>query len=172
MGQEDEPDLVAAAMEGDEKAFERLVRRHQASVRALSRRLAGAIGDGDDIAQSAFLAAWRRRSTWRGGSFRAWVCSIAYREFLQARKQPRTVAPVDDDLMDAGDPQDAERIDLLRAFKQLELNERAAVALCLGAGMSHAEAAFTMSAPLGSVKSWVNRGRSKLQRILAAYERV
>ena len=172
MGQDDEPDLVSAAMSGDEKAFERLVRKHQASVRALSRRLAGAAGDGDDIAQSAFLAAWRRRTTWRGGSFRAWVCSIAYREFLHARKHNPVFAPEVEDNGDGDRPHDAERIDLLRAFRQLEVNERAAVALCLGAGMSHTEAAFTMSAPLGSVKSWVNRGRSKLQRILAVYEKV
>ncbi len=171
MGQDAEPDLADAAMAGNEKAFERLVRLHQASVRALARRLAGTLGDGDDIAQSAFLTAWRRRETWRGGSFRAWVCAIAYREFLQTRKQPRAVEhDGEDEPVDAA--HDAARIDLLRAFGQLEPNQRAAVALCLGAGMTHAEAAFAMSAPLGSVKSWVNRGRSNLQRILVAYEKV
>lgn len=172
MGQLDEADLTASAMAGDERAFERLVRMHQASVRALSRRLAGTVGDGDDIAQSAFLIAWRRRESWRGGSFRAWVCAIAYREFLQARRNNPAFAPESEATDESAAPHDAARIDLLRAFKELAVNERAAIALCLGAGMSHAEAAFAMSAPLGSVKSWVNRGRTKLQRILAAYEKV
>lgn len=171
-GQIDDPDTIAAAMRGSRKAFERLVRSHQSAVRALSRRLAGNASDGDDIAQSAFLTAWRRRETWRGGSFKAWVCAIAYREFLQARKAGQggysEVAETDVGASSAV----AEQLDLLRAFAGLEPNQRAAVALCIGAGMSHSEAAFAMAAPLGSVKSWVNRGRAALQRSLAAYENV
>ncbi len=171
-GQTDDPDTIAAAMRGSRKAFERLVRNHQSAVRALSRRLAGNSSDGDDIAQSAFLTAWRRRATWRGGSFKAWVCAIAYREFLQARKAGQggyKEAPESDVGVS---PALGEQLDLLRAFADLEPNQRAAVALCLGAGMSHAEVAFAMAAPLGSVKSWVNRGRANLQRSLAVYEKV
>ncbi len=159
-------DLTVAALGGDGAAFECLVRRHQASVRALARRLTGSVSDGDDIAQAAFLIAWRRRSTWRGGSFRGWVCSIAYREFLRIRRAARVTQ-----LADAPGPDDrpGERIDLLRAFAALDEKERSAVALCLGAGLSHSEAALAMGQPLGSVKSWVSRGRAKLQSTLAAY---
>lgn len=64
-----------------------------------------------------------------------------------------------------------ERLDLMRAMAVLDESERAAVALCMGAGLSHSEAALAMNAPLGSVKSWVLRGRAKLQKALAAYER-
>lgn len=163
-----ETDLTTAAMTGDREAFGRLVARHQASIRALSRRLARSATDGDDIAQAAFLTAWRRRSTWRGGSFRSWVCTIAYREFLNTRTSPAQ-AEAEDLPGDRG--QDGERLDLVRALAALEENERAAVALCLGAGLSHTEAALAMDAPLGSVKSWVLRGRAKLQKALAAYQR-
>lgn len=169
--QPDDPELVEAAMRGNEKAFERLVRTNQGAVRALARRLTGQVADGDDIAQSAFLTAWRRRETWRGGSFKAWVCAIAYREFLQARRARRPDFAAEDEA-EPQTPADAERLDLLRAFAELEPNQRAAVALCLGAGMSHSEAAFAMRAPLGSVKSWVNRGRANLQSALAVYEKV
>lgn len=170
--QPDDPELVAAAMGGSAKAFEKLVRTHQAAIRALSRRLAGNLSDGDDIAQSAFLIAWRRRETWRGGSFKAWVCAIAYREFLRGRKVGPGGFDGADTLADEQAPADAERLDLLRAFTELEPNQRAAVALCIGAGMSHAEAAFAMGKPLGTVKSWVNRGRANLQRSLAVYAKV
>lgn len=64
-----------------------------------------------------------------------------------------------------------ERLDLARAMAILDDSERAAVALCIGAGLSHSETAVAMRAPLGSVKSWVLRGRAKLQKALAAYER-
>lgn len=154
-------------MAGDQKAFGQLVARHQSSVRALARRLARSASDGDDIAQSAFLTAWRRRSTWRGGSFRSWVCTIAYREFLAGRRRVSEQAEIDDIAGEAG--QGGERLDLARAMDVLEPSERAAIALCLGAGLSHGEAADAMGAPLGSVKSWVLRGRAKLQKALAAY---
>ncbi len=155
-------------MAGDRQAFGQLVARHQASVRALARRLARSVSDGDDIAQAAFLTAWRRRSTWRGGSFRGWVCAIAYREFLGARKGARFEAELEDE--PGLSSETGERMDLTRAMEALDDSERAAVALCIGAGLSHTEAALAMQAPLGSVKSWVLRGRSKLQKALAAYQ--
>jgi RNA polymerase sigma factor (sigma-70 family) len=161
-------DLAKAAMAGDRAAFGQLVARHQAGIRALSRRLARSTPDGDDIAQAAFLTAWRRRSTWRGGSFRSWVCAIAYREFLHSRR--RTAARMEEIEDLAGEPgASGERLDLMRAMAALDEDERAAIALCLGAGLSHVEAALAMGAPLGTVKSWVLRGRAKLQKALAAY---
>jgi len=155
-------------MAGDQKAFGQLVARHQASVRALGRRLARSASDGDDIAQAAFLTAWRRRTTWRGGSFRGWVCAIAYREFLSARKAARFETALEDEPGAATET--GERMDLTRAMEALDDSERAAIALCMGAGLSHTEAALAMQAPLGSVKSWVLRGRAKLQKALAAYQ--
>jgi RNA polymerase sigma-70 factor (ECF subfamily) len=156
-------------MAGDQRAFGQLVARHQASIRALSRRLTRSASDGDDIAQAAFLTAWRRRSTWQGGSFRGWVCAIAYREFLGTRKGALVSLPEEDVAGATGES--GERLDLMRAMALLDESERAAIALCVGAGLSHSEAALAMQAPLGSVKSWVLRGRAKLQKALAAYER-
>lgn len=155
-------------MAGDRRAFGQLVARHQASVRALARRLSRSASDGDDIAQAAFLTAWRRRETWRGGSFRGWVCAIAYREFLGARRGARFETELDDEAGASGET--GERMDITRAMEALDDSERAAVALCIGAGLSHSEAALAMQAPLGSVKSWVLRGRAKLQKALAAYQ--
>jgi RNA polymerase sigma-70 factor (ECF subfamily) len=102
------------------------------------------------------------------------VCTIAYREFLQQRRRGGRVEYMDPELLqdlapgatDAG----GERRDLQRAMATLEPGERDAVALCLGAGMSHSEAAVAMGAPLGTLNSWVARGRQKLQTMLAAYD--
>ena len=170
----DEQSLVVAALKGDAAAFGRLTAIHQARVRALARRLAGSAADGDDIAQEAFLIAWKRRADWRGGSFRAWVCTIAYREFLQVRRRGGRMEVVDPEDLESRSQGAAdtsgERMDLQRALAELEPGERDAIALCLGAGMSHSEAAVAMGAPLGTVKSWVARGRQKLQAKLSAYE--
>jgi len=163
-----EAGLAAAAMAGEAAAFGQLVKLHQAGVRALCRRLARGTSEADDIAQSAFMTAWRRISTWQGGSFRGWVCAIAYREFLHRRRGRQEPA---EEFELAVEETPGERIDVTRAMAALEPNERSAIALCLGAGLSHSEAAEVMSAPLGSVKSWVLRGRVKLQASLAAYQK-
>jgi RNA polymerase sigma-70 factor (ECF subfamily) len=97
------------------------------------------------------------------------VCAIAYREFLATRKGVGVELQEEDRAGAAGEC--GERLDLMRAMAVLDEGERAAVALCMGAGLSHSEAALAMNAPLGSVKSWVLRGRAKLQKALAAYER-
>ena len=121
------------------------IRRRSVRCRGAPRPLIAS--EGDDIAQAAFLTAWRRRSTWRGGSFSGWVCAIAYREFLAVRKGVRVETGADEDHA-SPHVESGERIDLTRAMAALDESERAAVALCIGAGLSHTEAALVMQAPL------------------------
>ena len=51
---------------------------------------------------------------------------------------------------------------LAAAMQALPPDQRAAVALCLAGGFSHGEAAAALALPLGTVKSYVDRGRAKL----------
>ncbi|MBC7770379.1 MAG: RNA polymerase sigma factor, partial [Phycisphaerales bacterium] len=60
----------------------------------------------------------------------------------------------------------ADRIALARAMTELPEDQRASVALCLGEGFSHTEAAEILKLPLGTVKSHVTRGRERLLRAL------
>jgi len=161
-----ENELVGRALAGDETAFAALIALHQRPVRAFCRRLAGGSADGDDVAQSAFLTAWRRRSTYSGGSFKAWVCAIAFRDFLRLRRG----AAITLDEEPHYDPEPAGRIDLMSALRRLPAGERAAVCLCVGEGFSHEEAAAILAAPLGTVKSWASRGRARLQVLLGDYD--
>jgi RNA polymerase sigma-70 factor (ECF subfamily) len=55
---------------------------------------------------------------------------------------------------------------LAKAMATLPEDQRAAVALCLGEGFSHGEAAEALNLPLGTVKSHITRGREKLLSIL------
>ena len=59
-----------------------------------------------------------------------------------------------------------DRLALDRAMAGLPEDQRAVVALCLGEGFSHTEAAEILKLPLGTVKSHVSRGREKLLRAL------
>ncbi len=167
--------LVAAAKAGSSQAFSRLVARHQQAVRAFLRRACGDAALADDLAQETFLAAWSQIRRFDGRStFRSWLCGIAYRKRLGDRRSTLRALQRDGDwaqaqsmaVAEAAGPED--RLTLQAAMTALPLEQRAAVALCLAADFSHAEAASALGLPLGTVKSHVARGRQKLLERLGA----
>lgn len=165
-----DPDLAAAAAGGSDKAFAELVHRHQGRVRGMARRLTGSAADGDDIAQATFLTAWRKIADYRGGKFSAWICTICWREFLQARRRqkpeitPDTTAEIV--AFDLPMQRVADNMDLDRALKTLTDAQRVCVVMCVAAGLSHREAAEATDWPLGTVKSHVARGVVALRKQL------
>ena len=166
-------ELAALAAAGDRPAFGELVRRHGAAVRGLLRRMGAEPSTADDIAQDAFLAAFERVAEFRGeGTFSAWVRKIAARLYVRRwRKESRYDLDTETaDESHGGEISAAARIDLDEALKTLSPAERMCVSLCYGAGVSHAEAAEALNAPLGTVKSHVKRGLDKLRLRLAPAE--
>lgn len=167
-------DLVALSAAGDREAFGELVRRHGSAVRALLRRMGADPATADDLAQDAFLAAFEQIADFRGeGAFAGWVKRIAARLYLKRwRRETRISFAADVPEPETGDhPGEAgvnARIDLDEALRDLSEVERVCVALCYGAGLSHAEAAAALNAPLGTVKSHVKRGLDKLKGALVA----
>ncbi len=168
-------DLVALAARGERAAFGELVRRHGSAVRGLMRRMGADHAMADDLAQDAFLAAFEQVGDFRGeGTFQAWVKRIAARLYVKRwRRQARAdllAEAVGDEAIEPameGEGAAAGRIDLDEAMKTLAPAERVCVSLCYGAGLSHAEAATALNAPLGTVKSHVKRGLDKLRRRLS-----
>jgi RNA polymerase sigma-70 factor (ECF subfamily) len=167
-------ELVALGAAGDRAAFGELVRRHGSAVRGLMRRMGADGATADDVAQDAFLAAFEQIAEFRGeGAFRAWVCRIAARFYVKRwRRQARAdllavAAELDSAELHAASPGSDARIDLDEAMKSLSEPERVCVSLCYGAGLSHAEAAAALNAPLGTVKSHVKRGLDKLRSRLS-----
>jgi RNA polymerase sigma factor (sigma-70 family) len=166
-------ELARRAALGERAAFGELVRRHSSAVRGLMRRLGADSALADDLAQDAFLTAFEQITEFRGdGTFQAWVKRIAARLFVRRwRRDKRTdlVAETPDTpATDGSDQADAaRRIDLDAALNTLTSAERLCVSLCYGGGLSHAEAAEALNAPLGTVKSHVKRGLDKLRDRLA-----
>ncbi|MGD2131830.1 MAG: sigma-70 family RNA polymerase sigma factor [Maricaulaceae bacterium] len=169
--------LVIATKDRD--AFGELVRRHQAVVRRMLVRLAPERSLADDIAQDAFIRAFRRIETFDGrGPFKNWMCRVAYTEFLQTERRRRAADRTRESArneaevqpMSVGGREGGDSIDLERALGELNEAERAAVILCFVAGFSHAEAAEAMNVPIGTVKSRVARGRDKLRSYLMVSE--
>jgi RNA polymerase sigma factor (sigma-70 family) len=125
------------------------------------RRVAG--DQGDDLAQEAFLAAWRSAGSWRGdGSYFSWLARIAWRQFLSHKRRERPTEGLSeaDHVAVADCPSSRAGID--QAMARLPARERMAALLCFAEGYSHGEAARIMEIPLGTLKSLVSRARKGL----------
>jgi RNA polymerase sigma-70 factor (ECF subfamily) len=161
--------LVAAVRDGSERAFNLLVDRHQQAVRTFLRGITS-WDDADDIAQETFLAAWTHARSFRGGNVRAWLFSIAWRKAKGAQRSWFRRRRRDSDYQGSAAPtrdMDAEdRLAVRQALATLPLAQRAAVVLSLGCGLTHPETAAVLSAPLGTVKSHILRGRERLRAAL------
>jgi RNA polymerase sigma-70 factor (ECF subfamily) len=169
----DDESLLAAVRDGSEHAFNTLIDRHQQAVRTFLRGLTANHSDADDIAQETFLAAWTQAKSFRGqGSVRSWLFSIAWRKAKGSHRRWFRTARRDTAYHEFSSGDEAQetsaedRIALRQALMSLPLDQRAAVVLCLGSGYTHAEAAEMLAIPLGTIKSYVLRGREKLRGIL------
>lgn len=164
----------------DRHAFASLVRRHQAPLRSFALRLcAGDLQRADDVAQEAFLLAYRHLGSWRReGALRSWLLKLVYRSFLsdarRAHYRREELAPPGPDGTapepSAQAPDPTTRRDVLRALGKLKDEERAALALCFQEGLTHEEAAAVLEMPLGTLKSHVARGKDRLKALLAGYD--
>lgn len=170
----DDAALVRAARHGDREAFMQLVRVHQAGVRAFAHGLLGDRVLAEDIAQEAFLRAWRGLGAFRGdAAFATWLYAIARRVALEEVRRPavRTV-PVEEAAALAdwrvGDP--VLRGDLERALGALEPAQREAFLLVVVLGLSYQEAGGMTGCPAGTVASRVFRARARLAAALRMRE--
>jgi RNA polymerase sigma factor (sigma-70 family) len=162
-------DLIARILASDDRhAFAELVRRHQSMVRNLLRRLIRDAGRADELAQDAFLLAYKNLRRYRGGArFSSWLYRIAYNLFLtEARRMtaPKIAAP---EATSSAIESVERRHDLELALDDLRPEERAALVLTYARDVSHDEAAEILDIPLGTLKTHVARAKEKLRQRLA-----
>ena len=174
LGEATEAAVVALAIAGDTEAFSELVRRRQAWLRNLLRRLCRDPALADDLAQQAFLQAWRSLPQLRSvAAFGAWLRRLAINAWLAQRRSTAAVAlePLPEEWpVPESTPTAAEGFDLDQALSQLAPDERLCVVLAYSEGMTHGEISAMTSLPLGTVKSHVRRGTQRLRGLLHAYQ--
>jgi RNA polymerase sigma-70 factor (ECF subfamily) len=82
--------LIARARQGDVRAFEEIVRLHQRRVYGVALRIVRAHDVADDVAQEAFVRAWRSLDRFElGRPFAPWVCRIAANLAVNHVRSPR-----------------------------------------------------------------------------------
>lgn len=178
--------LIARARSGDLPAFNQLVLRHQDALFSLAVRMLGSREAAEDATQEAFIRAYRRLDTFRGGNFRSWlftiVANVSRDELRRRGRRPQLSldrARDDPDRADL-DPADpdplpdarAEQADLRRllegALQELPADWRELVVLVDVHGLAYEEAAESTGLPIGTVKSRLSRARGRLRDILRA----
>jgi RNA polymerase sigma-70 factor, ECF subfamily len=168
---EDQAD-VAKVLEGDASGFEGIVRRWQGPLVNLAYRFCRDRGRAEEMAQEAFLRAYRGLGKWRReAAFSTWLFALAtnlYRSEL--RRIPIRMTPLDE-VAEPRDPRscdgglEAENLDraVRRAVHSLPPKYREALVLFYFHGMDIPAAASSLTIPEGTLKARLSRAREMLR---------
>ncbi|MCE7032439.1 RNA polymerase sigma factor RpoE [Lysobacter sp. GX 14042] len=178
-------ELVQRVQQGDSAAFDVLVRRHQHRILALVGRYVADRSECQDVAQEAFVRAWRAIGSFRGDSqFHTWLHRIAVNTaknhlVSQGRRPPGA----DIDVADAEHFDGALRMrdndtperelarqqvehTVLRVIGALPAELREAITLREAEGLGYQEIAERMDCPVGTVRSRIFRAREAIDAAL------
>jgi RNA polymerase sigma-70 factor (ECF subfamily) len=177
----DLPSVEARAARGDRGALEALLRAHARAVADLAQALCGPV-EGRDAAQEALekIVMSIGRFDPSRGAFRAWALTVARnvcRDRLRRRGLERAAFAADGEepvAYAAGDLPDPERIAVARAgsvrvaaaLETLPPPMRSALVLFHVHEASYEEIAETLDVPIGTVMTWLHRGRKRLRDAL------
>ena len=177
--------LVERVQQGDKRAFDLLVRKYQYKVVGVISRYISDWSECQDVAQEAFIRAYRAIGAFRGDSqFYTWVYKIAIntaKNYLvsQGRRPPTDDIGVDDAVQLDGGARLKDRAtpehELLRqeieqtvfaTVEQLPEDLRTAITLREVDGLSYEEIAEAMNCPIGTVRSRIFRARDAIDQKL------
>lgn len=184
----DESALVSSAQKGDVNSYNTLVLHYQEQAFNVAYRIMGESDSAADATQEAFISAYRSLSSFRGGSFKAWLLRIVtnacYDELRRRKRRPQASldalyvedeAP-DPQLVSHGEnpEQYTQRMELQGAIhnclQDLPDDQRAVAVLSDIEGFSYEEIATTVGVALGTVKSRLSRARLRLRDCLHGFE--
>ena len=173
----DELRAIAQAKKGNPESFEFLVKTYETSVYRLALRMCGNAHDAEEVAQEAFVAAWRGMPSFRGESkFSSWLYQLttnAAIDFLRREKRHQNTTPIDDelDLAAPGTPQQTVenwevRQTLQQALDVLTPEHRQIFLLRQMRQLSYEEIGRLLGLESGTVKSRLSRAKKQLREIL------
>lgn len=168
----DDDELIERCRAGDTAAFGELAGRYRTRTWAVCLQITGNPHDAEDALQDALTAAWQNIGKFRGTArFSTWLHRIAANAALATVRRRRDIAVDEIDLGAHTDSPVAERVvdvdAVRRALADLPEDYRAAVVLREFAQLSYAEIAEHQAIPVQTVKSRINRARTRLLETLA-----
>jgi RNA polymerase sigma-70 factor (ECF subfamily) len=172
-------ELVDLARPGDADAFDQLVARHQAVVFRTALAAPRSPSDAEEVAQDAFVRAWRSLRRFRGASsFRTWVVTIAWNEALSRRRRvlrwwrgvttPDAVTPVTEPRAEAAAQGRELKAQVVIAIDALSPKLRDALLLAQSGEYGYDEIGTMLGIPVGTVKWRVSEARKKVRQHLVA----
>ena len=177
-------ELVRKSQLGDKAAFEQLVIRHQDLVFSLAYKLTGNREIANDVAQEAFIRAWKAIEKFRGDStFSTWIYRITVNTAWTLRKKAKkhNTLNIDDTyepivIDEKKDPElvainsDLSSV-LINALDKIPIEQRIIVELKNIEGRSHKEIADYLDISVTAAKVRLHRAHQKLRQILEEVER-
>jgi len=181
--------LIHDAQAGSLDAFNALVLHYQDSVFNTALRILGDEDLASDATQEAFLSAFRSITSFRGGSFKAWlmrtVTNACYDELRRQKRRPSVpLEPESEDGEEIDSPrwladpnmspeQKAEADDIEHAIQHclnnLPVEFKTVVVMADIQGMDYSEVAIAVRVPLGTIKSRLARARLRLRECLQGF---
>jgi RNA polymerase sigma-70 factor (ECF subfamily) len=171
-------EVIRRVLDGETAAYEVLVRRYQQPIFRLAQRMTRNAEDARDLAQEAFVQAYRSLAAFRGhASFSTWLYRIAMNLCLSHLKATRREDPVEvdaavadirDDSLTALLADERDRA-LAAAIEQLPPQQRATLTLRVHQGLSHREIAEVLDCAEGTAKANYFHAIRTLQRRLEAF---
>src|SRR5688572_5940827 len=162
------------AIEGDERALQRLWSQHAPHIDAVVRRLCGDPELAADISQEVWMQIFRALPSYRGDSqFGTWAHRIAVNRTLNALRKIRRIANLEIDIQDdsAITENDSDRTFLAESIEQamtkLSPGARAVFVLHDIEGYTHGEIGEELGITPGGSKSQLFKARAKLKKLLA-----
>jgi RNA polymerase sigma-70 factor (ECF subfamily) len=180
--------LVERVQRGDKRAFDLLVLKYQHRIVGLVGRYLRDQDEVQDVAQEAFIKAYRALPRFRGDSaFYTWLYRIAINTaknhlVSRSRRPPDTDVDVDmedgsfyESLSDSVNPENSLATDQLeavvyKAIDDLAEDLKVAVTLREFEGLSYEEIAEVMDCPVGTVRSRIFRAREAIEKKIAAID--
>jgi RNA polymerase sigma-70 factor (ECF subfamily) len=170
--------LVALVARGDQDALAELYDRVSRVAYGLALRVLRDERYAEDAVQEAFLQVWRSAATFRADRAKAstWVLTLVHRRAvdLVRREERRQTDPLTDDSTPGAATESTEEAAWLRferervqtALRQLPDVQREALELAYYGGFSQSELAERLGVPLGTIKSRMFAGLSRLRELL------
>ena len=185
----EEMELVKRARKGELTAYDELVRRYQERIYATIYHMTANHEDANDLAQEAFIKAFRALRSFKGGSsFYTWVYRIAVNKTINFLKQRKNKVHMSLNDLDFNAEHDPDLVALISdktprrqvsltelqeklntAMQKLSEHHRLVVTLHDVQGLSHEEVAKIMDCNIGTVRSRLFYARQQLQAYLSDY---